>query len=81
VMMIPDVLGNLRDLVSGKGTKPATSNTSAPAEVKRDQQVIPSEQVADWLKEIDDLTKAEDLDGVQAKIQMLRSQIGSKDPD
>ena len=81
VMMIPDVLGNLRDLVSSKGVQSATGKAGVPAEPNRNRNVIPSEQVAVWLEELGDLSKAEDLEGVLAKIQVLKSQIGSKGSD
>ena len=80
-MMIPDVLGNLRDLVSGKRDKPVAGQGSVSADINRDGGVIPSKQVADWLEELGDLTEAEDLEGVLAKIQVLKSQIESEGSD
>jgi FlaA1/EpsC-like NDP-sugar epimerase len=77
VMMIPDVLGDLRDLVSGK--------TAQVVEEKAGEQIspkaIPSQQVRVWLDELGDLTKDEDLKSVLAKIEALKSQIGPTDSD
>lgn len=81
VMMIPDVLGSLRDLVKGNGAKPGASPAGAVAEISHTGGLIPSTQVADWLEELGEMTKAEDLDGVRAKIRVLKSQIGSTEPD
>jgi hypothetical protein len=77
LFMIPDVLGDLRQILTGREDDNSNHLGMAPSVMQSNGGQVPNEQVASWLNELGEISKRGDLSGLQEKIDLIKNQIGT----
>jgi FlaA1/EpsC-like NDP-sugar epimerase len=77
ILMIPDVLGDLRDIVDVRANNGDHRQAAADNGMRNYAGYVSNVQIKSWLDELGEISDRGDLSDLQAKIVAIRMQIGT----